>query len=186
MNTLYVATSNYGKFNELRSIASKYNVNIEMLNVPKFEIQHDELEAIASYAALTAALIARRPLIVEDSGLFIESLNGFPGALSSYVYKKIGITGVLKVLEGVSNRRAYFKSVVAYASLDYNVKLFTGVVYGRISERARGTKGFGFDPIFIPDGDDRTFAEMELEDKNKLSHRGVAFRKFLEWFINNF
>ncbi len=186
MSALYVVTSNYSKFNELKSIASKYGVNIEMLDVPKFEIQHDDLEAIASYAALAAALIARKPLIVEDSGLFIESLNGFPGALSSYVYKKIGIAGILKVLEGLSNRRAYFKSVIAYASIDYNIKLFTGVVYGRISEKARGSNGFGFDPIFIPDGDTRTFAEMELEDKNRLSHRGAAFRKFLEWFINSF
>lgn len=186
MKVVYIVTANINKLNELQDIALEYSVRVEPLNVPKIEIQSDDLEVIASYAALSSAAIARKPLIVEDSGLFIDALNGFPGTLSSYVYKKVGVHGILNMLSSVSNRRAYFKSVIAYVSPYYEIKLFTGLVHGKIAYEARGCRGFGFDPIFIPDGSDKTFAEMELREKNKFSHRGKAFREFLNWFTKQF
>jgi len=184
--SLDLVTSNRGKLTELSALALEYGIELIPADVPKFEVQSDELEVIASYAALTALLVVRKPLIVEDSGLFIEVLNGFPGSMSSYFYKKLGVKGVLKLLEGLDRREAYFKSVIAYASPDTGVKVFTGVVYGSIAYEARGTGGFGFDPIFIPRGYERTFAEMCLEEKNRVSHRGLAFKNFVEWFNNNF
>ncbi|MEM0505314.1 MAG: XTP/dITP diphosphatase [Sulfolobales archaeon] len=186
MRVLYVVTTNLGKLNELRIMAHESNIELIPVNVPKLEIQSDDLEVIASYAALTASAFINKDLIVEDSGLFIKALNGFPGSMSSQVLRKLGVNGILKLMEGLVDREAYFKSVIAYYSPDHGVRLFHGVVYGEISTNARGSSGFGFDPIFIPKGSNKTFAEMCLEEKNKLSHRGVAFRKFVEWFNNIF
>jgi len=183
---VHVATTNVGKLNELRLLAANYGLELIPVEVPKIEVQCDDLEFIALYAALTASAYVNKALMVEDSGLFIKALNGFPGSMSSYVYKKLGVSGILKLMEGVKYREAYFKSVIAYSDPVYGVKVFSGVVYGDISDSARGSGGFGFDPIFIPKGHVKTFAEMSVEEKNRLSHRGLAFRKFAEWFNKHF
>ena len=156
---------------------------IEPMETP--EIQSEDLREVAERSVLYAYDVLREPVMVEDAGLFIEALNGFPGPFSSYVYKTIGVEGILKLMRGVEDRRAKFVSVIAfYSPITEPVKFFTGEVEGRISEEARGSKGFGFDPIFIPaEGDGRTFGEMDVEEKNKLSHRARAARKFAEWIL---
>ncbi len=120
--------------------------------------------------------------MVEDSGLYIRALNGFPGPYSSYVYKTIGYFGILKLMEDVTDRGAHFKSVVAF--YDGNIyKIFIGTVYGEIINDARGYYGFGFDPIFKPEGSTRkTFAEMSLKEKCMYSHRAKSITKFCIWF----
>ena len=149
----------------------------------RLEIQSDSLEEIARRSVVEAWKEVGKPVVVEDAGLFIEALNGFPGPYSSYVYKTIGLNGILKLMEGVYMRRAKFLSAVAYMDADLTEPVcFVGEAGGRISHRIRGSKGFGFDPIFIPDeGDGRTFGEMETWEKNRLSHRSRAFRKLGEW-----
>ena len=177
---LYVVTENIGKLKEIRSLLS--TIDVEPVNIPKIEIQADKLEDVALYSAISAYLMLGKPLIVEDAGLFIKRLNGFPGVYSSFVFKTIGVNGILKLMRGVKDRRAYFKSVVAYAD-DVEVKLFSGIVYGVITEKPRGNGGFGFDPIFVPEGYNKTFAEMSIEEKNKVSHRGIALGRFKEWLL---
>lgn len=180
------ATTNKGKLREISLILSDYNLTVEAVKAEKVEIQDDEISRIAEYAALNLAERLGYPVAVEDSGLHIPALNGFPGPYSSYIYRSIGLRGVLKLLEGVEDRRGFFESVVAYAEPKGMVKCFRGVVWGRISLDARGTGGFGFDPIFIPEeGDGRTFAEMTLEEKNRISHRGRALRSFGEWITSS-
>ncbi len=122
-------------------------------------------------------------IFIEDSGLFVEALKGFPGVYSAYVFKTIGYSGILKLLAGVENRRAYFESVVGL-KLKGEVRIFRGRVDGVIAEKARGKGGFGYDPIFIPEGSEKTFAEAP-EIKNRVSHRKRALeemRKFLVGF----
>jgi len=183
---LYLASKNVGKISELRKLGSYFGIEVVPVDLPKVEIQSESLEEVSLYSAVNAFLTFRRPLIVEDSGLYIEALNLFPGAYSSFVYKTIGIRGVLKLLEGVENRRAYFKSVIALAAPNLpEVKLFTGVVRGVIAAEPRGSGGFGFDPIFIPEGFSKTFAEMSEEEKNRVSHRGGAFRALASWLAEN-
>jgi len=184
MGRLAFATTNKHKVAELNSVLRTCGVEVEPINIPKVELQSDSLEVIASYAAVHAWSIVRRPVIVEDAGLFIEALGGFPGPYSSYVYRTIGIAGVLKLMEGIGDRRAYFKSDIALA-YDGGLKVFTGIVRGIIAYQAKGSGGFGFDPIFIPEGSTRTFAEMSLDEKNKFSHRGRAARKLCEWLTLN-
>ncbi len=155
-----------------------------MIRVKAMEIQDENLENIAKASAIDAAKKCGLPVIVEDAGLFIEALNGFPGPYSSYVNKTIGVGGILKLMKNVKDRSAYFLSAVAFYNPDNGeLKVFNGRVEGQIAEEAKGRSGFGFDPIFIPiGGDGRTFAEMGTEEKNRFSHRAMALRRFAEWY----
>ncbi|MEM2006987.1 MAG: XTP/dITP diphosphatase [Sulfolobales archaeon] len=183
---LYLVSRNQGKIRELSYLARECGIEIVPLDIPKVEVQSESLQDVALYSATVAYLTTRKPIIIEDSGLYIDQLNMFPGALSSYVFKTIGISGVLKLMEGVTDRSAVFKSVIALAAPRVRgVKLFQGVVHGTISEEPRGTGGFGFDPIFIPRGYTRTFAEMSIEEKNKISHRARAFKALTSWLLKN-
>ncbi len=183
---LYLVSRNPKKVEELAHLAKACGIELVPIDIPKVEIQSEILVEVALYSATVAHLSVKRPLIVEDSGLFVKSLNMFPGALSSYVYKTIGVRGVLKLMEGVEDREAFFESVIALAAptLD-GVKTFRGSVRGRIAEEPRGTGGFGFDPIFVPEGYTTTFAEMGIEEKNAVSHRGMAFRALCRWLLEN-
>jgi len=114
-------------------------------------------------------------------------LSGFPGPYAAYVYKTIHNSGILKLMEGVKDRRAVFQSVIAYCDDQTccEPKIFCGESKGRITtveRKEQGKSGFGFDPIFEPDGSKKTFAEMTLEEKNGYSHRANAIRKFAEWY----
>lgn len=182
-HVIYVVTSNPGKFREIKLILSDV-ADVRQLSVNKVEIQSDRLEEVALYSALNAYLVSRKPLIVEDAGLFIKALNGFPGVYSSYVYKTLGVNGILKLMEGISDRSAYFKSVVVYVD-ERGAKTFTGIVNGVIAYEARGLGGFGFDPIFIPEGYNRTFAEMSIEEKCKISHRARALQELKKWLLGS-
>lgn len=183
---LYVVSRNEAKIRELDYLARLYGVILQSLGIPKIEVQSDRLEEVALHSATIAYLVSRKPIIVEDSGLYIKSLNMFPGALSSYVYRTIGIPGILKLMEGLEDREAIFESVIALAApgLD-GVKIFRGVARGYVSRSPKGSGGFGFDPIFIPSGYGKTFAEMSLEEKSAVSHRGEAFRALTQWLNDN-
>ena len=162
-------------------------IDIKPINLPKLEIQSDDLRQIALFAAKYAYERSTKeyPIIVEDSGLYIESLNGFPGPYSSYAYRTIGIKGILKLMENVENRRATFVTVIALIHPELGEKIFEGHAEGIISKEPRGSRGFGFDPIFIPQGHNKTFAEMNIEEKCKYSHRGAAFRNMALWLASN-
>lgn len=182
--TIIFATSNPNKVREVKSILKGHPITIKQKNVKGPEIQSEDLEDVAKTSVLWAAKKSSSPTIVEDAGLFIEALKGFPGASSSYVYKTIGKEGVLKLLEGETNRRAVFESVVAYSTPNEKPICFLGEVRGRISLEERGIHGFGFDPIFEPEnGGGKTFGEMETDEKNRYSHRALAVRRFAEWIL---
>ena len=178
-----IVTRNKGKAEEFKKIFSGYGLRFRVEPMETPEIQASDLRSIAKESVLYAYDVLREPVMVEDAGLFIDALNGFPGPFSSYAYKTIGIRGILKLLEGVEDRRARFVSVIAfYSPLTEPVRFFVGEVEGYISDEPRGSKGFGFDPIFIPaEGDGRTFGEMDVEEKNRFSHRARSSKKFAEW-----
>ena len=176
------ATRNFYKFEEVSEIARRYGIELERCNIPKLEIQGDDLVEIVLKSAVFTYLFTSQPVLVEDAGLFIKALNGFPGPYSSYVYKTIGLSGVLKLLENTENREACFKSAAALAH-SKGVITGEGEVCGYITKSPRGTRGFGFDPIFTPQGETRTFAEMSVEEKNKYSHRAKSVTKVFTKFI---
>lgn len=171
------ASTNQNKFREVESILAARGIRASFARLELVEIQSDSLEEIAKEKARNAYSKTHKPVIVEDDGLFVDALVGFPGQYSSYVFKTIGNAGVLKLLEGREDRSASFRSLVAF--FDGNsLQLFEGKVAGKISEKiAQG--GWGYDPIFVPEGADVTFAE--LSNKNDYSHRRKALEKFAGW-----
>lgn len=180
---IFFITGNIHKFNEARKILAEYEIATAMLRIKTNEIQDDDIENIAKASALEAFKKSNLPLIVEDAGLFIRPLKGFPGPYSSYVYQTIGNEGVLKLMEGLEDRYAQFRSTVAFCSPNLPLKSYRGASEGKIAEEMRGSSGFGFDPIFEPSrGGGKTFAEMSIDEKNRFSHRSRALRKFAEWY----
>ncbi|MEM4512752.1 MAG: RdgB/HAM1 family non-canonical purine NTP pyrophosphatase, partial [Acidilobaceae archaeon] len=168
---IYVVTANPQKGAEAVAILRAEGIESDIIIDRKLEVQSSSLEEVALKAARLAYAKHKVPVAVDDSGLFIDALGGFPGVYSSYVYETIGIRGVLKLLENVPQRRACFRTVVAAIVPPLEI-IEKGEVCGEISVEPRGERGFGFDPIFVPQGYTRTFAEMSFEEKNAISHRG--------------
>ena len=183
---VFFVTGNVHKFNEARLTLNEFGLSTAMLNVEAIEIQADKIEDVAIASALDALRKWRLPIIVEDAGLFIEELGGFPGPYSSYVFRTIGTEGILRLMSNLNKRNAFFESVVAFCSPDWKQpKCFNGKIEGKITKKIRGFQGFGFDPIFRPEkSEKKTLAEMSIVEKNENSHRADALRKFAEWYVS--
>ena len=184
---VFFATGNINKFNEERSILGQYDIAVGMLRLKGDEIQSENLKEIAETSVKNAYQRCRLPIFVEDAGLFIEGLGGFPGPYAAYVYKTVHNCGILKLMENAADRRAEFQSVIAYCDDQTPCEpvCFEGEVKGEITlaeRKEQGKSGFGFDPIFQPAGSQETFAEMTIAEKNGYSHRAMAIRKFAEWY----
>jgi len=177
-----VVTTNPGKWAEMSRALSNSGFEPIWIREHVKEIQSDDLTEIAAESGREAYARWGEGVLVEDAGLFILALNGFPGPYSSYAYSTLGLSGILKLMRGVEDRWAVFKSAVCYVGVGGENHIFTGEVHGVIADSPRGVSGFGFDPIFIPaEGDGRTFAEMSVEEKNTYSHRGRAIRRLIEY-----
>lgn len=176
-------SSNANKAEEVKALGKKNGIRVKWVKYEKHEVQSDDPEVVARESAALAFEKYRMPLIVEDTGLFIKALKGFPGAYASYVYSTIGLEGILKLLENAESRQAYFKTVFCYAD-EGIIKTFEGIVKGTIATEIRKGLGrsFGYDPIFIPEGQTKTFSEMDVEEKNLYSHRAKAFNSFAAFF----
>ncbi|MEM0232671.1 MAG: XTP/dITP diphosphatase [Candidatus Nezhaarchaeales archaeon] len=175
-------TNNPDKARESVFILREMGIEVEVVQAKILEIQSDDISEVARFRAKEAYRQLRRPVIVEDAGLFIDALNGFPGPYSSYVFKTIGINGVLKLMEKVERRDATFKSVVAFHD-GKGVRTFVGYVKGKISLEPRGCS-WGFDPIFEPKGlNGLTYAQLPPEVKNRVSHRRKALEKLAHYLI---
>ncbi len=175
---LYFASSNLHKFKEAKIILNNFGINVGFFKCQLEEIQSESLIEIAKNKAKQAFLKCKKPVIVEDDGLFINSLNGFPGPYSSYVFKTIGNKGILKLLD--QQRKAKFVSIISFCDKN-NITFFKSSVNGSISKKISGV-GWGYDPIFIPTNQKKTFAH--LENKNLLSHRFQSLKKFSNWYLD--
>ena len=185
MIEFFFATGNDHKIEEARAALAQYNLGVQKLqDFQKLEIQHPDLGEIASSALALIVSKTDKPVFVEDSGLFIHQLNGFPGPYSSYVFETLGIEGILKLLEDAKTRKAEFRSSVAFGMNGRWLANFSSATEGIIQMQARGENGFGFDPIFVPMWTSKTFAEMPLKEKTIYSHRAKAISKLALWFLN--
>src|SRR5207253_7545837 len=129
---------------DAKKIQDDQALQIRQLHRPKVEVQDSSLENIARFPVKTAYVDHTGLLLVEDSGLFIDALRGFPGPFSSYVYKTIGLNGILGLMHGQRKRNAYFQTSIAVASAKVPPRVFTGTVRGSVSREIRGTAGFGY------------------------------------------
>ena len=180
-------TGNQNKVTEASDILSPLGFVIEQLliggKVPDIiEPQAEGIEEIArskleqAISLTTGTEFENEVLLVEDSGLFIDSLSGFPGPYSSFVHETIGLAGILTLMSGQTDRDAEFRAVAA-VSFQGNILTSAGVCRGVISENICGNLGFGYDPIFIPEGaNGRTCAQLSPNEKSAISHRGFALK----------
>jgi XTP/dITP diphosphohydrolase len=180
---IFFATSNPGKLSEAKKLLKPLDFKVEQLNIPYPEIQGPNLEEVALFGMnwILKDKDFEGNLMLEDAGLFIPSLFDFPGVYSKFVFTSIGCEGILRLLEGKEDRNARFEAVVAYCGDNGEPMIFKGMVEGTISFESKGEHGFGYDPIFVPKGENRTFAEMETEEKNRFSHRARALTKLVEF-----
>lgn len=174
---LLFASSNIHKFNEAKKILDDFKINLGFFKCELQELQSNSLLEIAKDKSIKAFKKCKKPVIVEDDGLFIDSINGFPGPYSSYVFKTIGNVGILNLLK--QKRKAKFISIISFCDKKI-CESFESKLSGQISKKVIG-EGWGFDPIFIPSKSKKTFAQ--LTNKNEISHRFKALKKFSNWYL---
>ena len=179
-DSIVLVTQNKHKLAELTPLFEEYGIPFETTHLEKFEIRSHDVEEIAGEAARHAFMTLGKPVVLDDTGFFVSALKDFPGAYAAFALKSIGYEGILKLLEGVEDRSAKFVTAVGFCDGTY-LETFVGEMMGTISEQPSGSEGFGYDPIFIPDGFTKTYAELTFDEKITISHRSKAFRKFLEW-----
>ena len=172
---VHFATSNEHKFSEARRVLGRLGIRVSMRQARLPEIQSPDVSKIAEHKARAAERICAGPFFVEDDALEIASLGGFPGPYSSYALATLGIPGVLRLLEG-RERRARFRASVWYrrGGPGEPLRSVEASASGSIAAQERGG-GWGYDPVFVPDGGSLTFAQMP--DKDSASHRGAALRE---------
>ena len=170
---IFFITSNAHKFSEAQKLLKKCGISIKRKNLHLEEVRAQECSEVAKACAIEAYKRIRKPLFVEDSGLFIKSLNGFPGVYSASVLQKIGLRGILALLKG-KRRDAEFMCAICYVDNSKLVQICKRCK-GKISKMPSGRKGFGYDPIFVPQGGKLTFAQDE-KTKAELSHRTAALK----------
>lgn len=176
---LAFVTGNPGKFKEAEGLLGDH-VTLVQDTGGYDEIQADTLEAVARHGLAEVGRRRDPPYFLEDAGLFVDALKGFPGVYSAYAYKTLGWEGICRLLLGTDEdaRTGRFQAVVGYRDPDGVDHVFIGTCEGTLTLEGRGDHGFGFDPIFVPAGHPTTFAEMDPAAKGKVSHRGKALRAF--------
>lgn len=174
MRRLTFVTGNKGKLHEATEALAPLGFEVVGSDLRPVEIQADSLHEISR--AKCEVLVGRLdpPFMVDDGGLFVTALRDFPGVFSAHALKTIGVPGILKLMEGVEDRRARFEAVVSYHD-GRGIRTFHGKCDGTLTTQPRAAgHGFGFDPIFVPEGQAQTFAELPASYKNRFSHRGRA------------
>jgi non-canonical purine NTP pyrophosphatase (RdgB/HAM1 family) len=175
---VYFATGNRLKFEEDREILAGHGIDVEHIEMDLPEIQAEPAD-IAKHKARFAAGKAGKPCFVDDTALCFNALNGLPGEYIKFFAEKLGTENLVKLLAGFEDKSAKAMAVVGYCEPGNEPVVFEGIVEGTIVP-PRG-KRFVWDPIFIPDGFSKTYAEMTLEEKNRISHRKKAMEKFAKY-----
>ena len=183
---LYFITENIHKYDEISKIFLKEKMNFQLKHcqLKTIEIQAESNKDVAIFKLKSVKTKIDGSFFIEDAGFFVdEPLKGFPGVYSSYVFKTIGNEGILKLINDFSHTKAHFSAIIAlYFKPKDHIFFFEGSVDGKVSNKIRGDNGFGFDPIFIPNEvPNKTFGEMSTEEKNKISHRGLALKKLIDF-----
>ena len=185
MNEIVLASRNPNKIHELRELLSLPDLRVlSTADFPELEEVDEDaltLEGNALKKAHYVAMVTGLPSLADDTGLEVLALNGAPGVYSArYAGEQASyddnVEKLLSEMEDIEQRKAQFRTVVAFVDADKQW-IFEGVCRGHISRYRKGVKGFGYDPIFVPDGFEQSFAEMGSKQKNSISHRGLAMKE---------
>jgi XTP/dITP diphosphohydrolase len=185
---LVIASHNPGKVREIGDLLRPFKVTVQSvgaLGLPEPEETGTTFEANAELKALAAAKGSGKPALADDSGLCVVALSGDPGIYSARWAGPtkdfaLAMRKVEDALRGKTDRRAFFVAALSLAWPDGHVETFHGEVHGTLVWPPRGTRGFGYDPMFLPDGGTLTFGEMDPDTKHAISHRANAFRALIE------
>ena len=184
MKKIYFITGNKHKFKEITKLFQNEELeyDLKQKTAATIEIQAPSIKEVALFKLNSIKTNFNNSYFVEDTGFFIDvPLKGFPGVYSKFVLNTIGNKGILKLINDYRNTVAHFEAVIAlyFQPLD-KIFTFEGSVEGKVSEEIKGTSGFGYDPIFIPNElPNNTFGELSMEEKNSISHRAKALQKLL-------
>lgn len=189
IRTIFLASGNAHKIGEFSQVLEPMGIELkstlDYLNSKEVEEDQPDLAGNALKKARFWHQFTGLPALADDTGLEVNALDGAPGIYSArYAGVKVtyddNVNKLLKELKGKTDRSAQFRTAVAFVT-DEGENIFEGICRGRIIEEKRGDKGFGYDPVFIPDGFTQTFSELSSSEKNKISHRGRAAQKFIHF-----
>ncbi len=193
LEEIVFASHNEGKIKEIKKLLAPYGIKVKSaldMNLPDVEETGKTFEENSLLKSRTIAKLVNMPCLADDSGLCVDALNGAPGVYSArYAPNRDFDKGMEKLLAEMEkspnkSRNAHFSCVISLAWPDGQYKVFAGQVDGKIAFHKMGAGGFGYDPLFVPEGFTSSFAQMSQEEKNKISHRGRAVEK-LKDFLNN-
>lgn len=172
-------TTNLHKVKEAQDLLKNYTITQIDLQLPELQAPQED---IVLAKASAACLELNKPVVVDDTGFYINALGGMPGQYGAHFITALGIEKIGKIVGIFEDKTAIFKTCVAYAEPGKKPLVFVGEVVGKILDKPRGgNHGFGYDPLFVPDGHTKTYAEMTTEEKNKISQRQQAFLKLVAY-----
>lgn len=181
MKSIVIITGNEGKLNEFERLLG---IDLEKIKIDLPEVQSTDVCEVVKIKAQSAYERLGRACFVDDTGLTISDWGNLPGALIKWFIDNVGNDGILKMLSSFAGRDAFVTTAIGYCD-ENGVRVFTGDVKGVISDIPRGENGFGYDEIFIPNGSERTFAQMSDDEKDSFSMRSLAADKFKKFLLDN-
>lgn len=168
MKKITLVTGNWAKLVNTQNKLKPYGIDVDNIKMETIEIQADTAEEVAAYSAKYAADLLQKDILKIDSGLYVESLKGFPGPYTHYCEDTIGNAGLLKMMEGETNRKAEFREALAYCKPGEEPIVFSSITRGTIATKESGTYGWSWDFVFIPDGKDVTLGHFEDDERFSL------------------
>ena len=183
MEKITYVTGNWAKILSARQILEPLGFEIEQIKMDVPELQHDKIEEVAKYSAKWASDTLKKSVIKNDSGLCVDALNGFPGPYTHYVDDTLKEDGILKLLEGVENRKAHFEEVLAYCEYGKEPVIFKSITNGTIAYEKSGKYGWSWDFIFIPEGEEKTLGCFP--DDERWQYWSLdSYKKLVEYLEN--
>lgn len=183
MKKIVFVTNTPGKVKEAQQILGK-EFSVELVKFDLDEIQAIDGKDVAGKKAQEAYKTLKKPVLVDDTSLYFDAWNGLPGALARWFIDALGCEGICRLMEGEKNRKAFAESAFAFYD-GKKLRVASAKVEGRVPLKPRGEHGFGWDPIFIPKGFKKTFAETTMEEKNRISMRKLALEKLRNHLVNH-
>ena len=181
---LYLMTSNFSKYQEIKKVLSPYHIKIKRLNVDIPEIKSLDPQTVIIDKINKAFQIVKKPVMVDDTGIFFQGYQNFPGTISRFIFITLGFKGIFKLIK--HHQPAVLKSYVGYLDKTLkNPKIFMGTCRGRLIKKIKGARRtkMPYDNIFIPNKETKTFAELGIEGKQKYDHRSKAVRKLAKYLM---
>ena len=183
MTKIILVTGNMKKLISARQFLEPHGITVDNIKMDTTEIQSDSIEEIAAFSAKEASDKLKCDVLKNDTGFFIEALNGFPGAYTHQVMQAIGTDGILKLMRGQKNRKAYYREAFAYCEYGKEPVVFTSITKGTLATRKSGKYGLRIDPIFIPEGYTKTMAHYN-DDKRFNTWNTKVFDEIAQYVKN--